>query len=364
MAVLNTSIINFETGEIVRSGIIGRQTQVVQRSTGTNVINKNTPANPITDMTISPPSGTYLAQFNGQFRVLDTSSVTSQAKTDLIALYDELSALTATVTNHASDYGNGESLGPGVYTQAAASTITGTLTLNGGGDANSLFVFRSVGAFSTAASSTVVLTNGATSSNVWFVSEGAASTGANSVMKGSLLANVAAASTGAGSSIEGRLFAITGAPSLGAITTMTEPVGTNVSTVGGTLVEFSIFAGTGDVSNAGASTIPLNIGTDSGTITGFDDATVSGVLYPGGASTIGKLFYGIYLDGVLIPETLRNSTRPYLAIGAEFPIVLQSVIKMTPGQTIDVRVYATIGEMVVTAAKSFVLIPINPPIYL
>ena len=50
----------------------------------------------IPTMTKSPSAGTYLVNFNSQFTVDSTSSQTLSAKEELIVLYDELIALTAT----------------------------------------------------------------------------------------------------------------------------------------------------------------------------------------------------------------------------------------------------------------------------
>jgi hypothetical protein len=364
MSHLQASIINYETGDIIASGISTTKSYVVQRTTESPTLINNTVAGTIPDMTASPKAGQYMVSFNGQFIVNDTSSLTLSTKNELIALYNELNSLTATVTNHAAAYGSGETLGPGVYTQAAASSVTGILTLDGGGDPNALFVFRCAGAFATAASSEIALTNGASSNNVWFVSEGAASTGASTIFRGSLLSNQAAASTGASTQIEGRLLAITGAVGVGAATIFTTPTGTSVSTVGSSLPTFSIFAGTGSLSNTGASVIPLNIGTNSGTITGFETATVTGLQYPGGLALIGKIFYGIYLDGVLVPHSLRSATRPEILVGEEFPLIVRAVVSIGAGQIIDIRAYSTIGEHTIAASKIFIVQPISNVVFL
>ena len=199
----------------------------------------------ITDMTLTPPAGTYLVNFNSQFTVDSTSSQTLAAKEDLIVLYDELMALTATGNEtvragNSLTYGS-EILGPGVYIQTGAINVTGTLTLDAGGDPNALFVFRTDGAFTTGVGAEVVLTGQATSSNVFFVSQGASSTAADAIFRGTLLANQAAVSTGAGTTLEGRMLAINGAVSLGAASILTAPTGTiNSSLTLGTVLPYLI----------------------------------------------------------------------------------------------------------------------------
>ena len=348
MSILRTNILNFLTGEIVPSAIVnGPKTYITQKSNNTLLVEAATPTAPLIVplMSITLPAGTYSIVYNSEFRVTDTSSVTTIAKSDLVTLYNELNAMNATVVDHGVTYGS-ETLSPGVYTNAAATNVTGTLTLDGGDDTNALFVFRTGGAFSTAASAEVLLTNGARSANVWFVSEGASSTGANSIMKGNILANQAAASVGNNTHIEGRMFAINGAAGIDASAfTIAAPVGPSIATLGATLGDFSIFCGVGNVSNTGTSSVALNIGTDAGTITGFESSTIEGNLFPSGSDTLGKIFAGIYIDGVLFESSQRSQTRTFREVGSEFPLLLQSVISTTADQVVDIRVYTSIGKV-------------------
>ena len=312
----------------------------------------------ITGMTHDIPNNVpQLVNFNSQFTVNTTSSETAQAKTDLVALYDRLVALTATVTDHAATHGS-ETLGPGVYTTAGAMNITGTLTLNG--SATDLFVFRCAGAFTTGASAEVILTGGAVSSNVWIVAEGAASTGASTVFRGNIMANTAAVSTGASTSIEGRMMAISGAVGIGAASIVTAPTGTSVQALG-TLDSFNLFTGTGAVSTTGTdTTVALGIGTNSGNITGFVVANVGGNIVPGGAPNIAEFHVGVYIDGVVIPDSIRTSHRSADHEGSEHPIVLQTVADISvEGQTIDIRAYNTLGTCTVGPGMIMVLTPVT-----
>ena len=319
------------------------------------VINNQTPII-ITGMTATPSAGSYLVNFNSQFTVDNLSSETLQAKTDLIALYDELIALTPTETGHVPTYGS-ETLSPGVYTQAGATNVTGVLTLDAGGDSTALFVFRCGGAFTTGASAEVVLTGGALSSNVWFVAEGASSTGASTIFRGSIISNQAAVSTGAFTSVEGRMFAITGAVGIGDTSVFTEPTGTSELTLG-TLTAFNLFTGTGNVTNTGPSNIALSVGTNSGTITGFGTATVGGSIIPGGSNPLSIFRCGVYVDGVIINDSLRSTTRPFQAESFEFPVILQTVATITVGQTIDIRAYSSIGEQHIGPRMSLMMTPV------
>jgi hypothetical protein len=344
-----------ETYKILRENLVGITT-VITRINDSVIIDSQTPII-IPDMTSTLNTGTYVVSYNTQFTVNNTSSQTLQAKEDLIALYDELMALTTTVTRAGGVYGNGETLTEGVYDFAAATSLSGVLTLNAQGDPTKQFVFRCTGAFTTDTFSEVALTGGALSSNVWFVSEGAGSTGADTIFRGSILANQAAVSTGARTTMEGRLLAITGEDSINT-TTFTIPTGTSQSTLG-TISSFTMFTGTGAVGNAGASVIPQSVGTNAGAITGFATATVGGSIIPGGSSPLSIFRCGVYVDGVIIPDSLRATSRPFVAETFEFPVILQTIATITTGQTIDIRGYSDLGIQTIGPRMSLVITPIN-----
>jgi hypothetical protein len=105
------------------------------------------------------------------------------------------------------NYGSGAGVfTPGVYTTASAIGVTasGTITLSGEGD----YVFVSTGgAITFGANVTIVLTNGATASRVFWIANNAITTGANDILKGNFMAGAAGAITvGSTNDIEGRLL--------------------------------------------------------------------------------------------------------------------------------------------------------------
>jgi len=107
----------------------------------------------------------------------------------------------------------GAVLSPGLYTIAGAASNTGTLTLNGGGDPDAVFVFQVNGALSFAALSRVVLTNGAQASRVFWQVNGAGAVGAGGEFVGTMIAMDAVA-MGNGTFVNGRAIALTGALTL------------------------------------------------------------------------------------------------------------------------------------------------------
>ena len=136
---------------------------------------------------------------------------TSNCSTDMQNLYNQLRTNIPTNTTHANAFGNGETLPPGVYSVAGAGSVNGSLTLDAAGNSGAIFIFKIGGAFTTAASSSVTLINGASSCNIFWVAEGAIAIGTSSVMKGTVLAHNAAASIAASSILDGRLFSTLGA---------------------------------------------------------------------------------------------------------------------------------------------------------
>ncbi|WP_395066244.1 ice-binding family protein [Flavobacterium sp.] len=297
----------------------------------------------ISGMTISPSAGTYLVMFNSQYNInaVNTSNNaptidTAQCLNDLQSAYSTLMITTTTNSTHTPAFGGGETLYPGVYAIGAASSIAGTLILDAQGNSNAVFIFKINGAFSTGASSTVVLTNGASACNIFWVAEGAISIGATSVVKGTFIANSGAVFMGANCSLVGRLFSITGAVNFGP-GTMLFPENCNYLNLG-LLTDFVAFTGTGAVGNTGNTTITGNIGSNNGAITGFESAALNGIICsPSNSSEYSNdtamATFSIYQNGVLV----ANSNRTRKSSVKSGDISLQAIATVTSGQTIDVR---------------------------
>jgi hypothetical protein len=105
-------------------------------------------------------------------------------------------------------------LPPGVYISTTRSSIglTGTLTLDGQGDANAQFIFQAPSTLTTAAGapgapgSQVLLINGARASNVWWQVGSSATIGTYARFQGNVLANTSI-TMGKGSASCGRMLA-------------------------------------------------------------------------------------------------------------------------------------------------------------
>ena len=159
----------------------------------------------------------------------DTDAITAQAKLDLDYAYDQLMDLTNTELGHSPSFGLGETVNTGVYYTSAAGSLAGTVILDGQNNPDAIFVFKFAGAFTIAAQSKVVLTNGAIACNVFWISGagvavGASTVGANSIMKGTILAHGGACTSGSGGFIEGRMLSTDGAVGLSAGVIYNDPL--------------------------------------------------------------------------------------------------------------------------------------------
>jgi hypothetical protein len=139
-------------------------------------------------------------------------AVTAQGKLDLTAAY--LNAAGQYTTNTFIEELGGQTKGPGVYRSFAGYfTITGTLILDGQGDPNAVFIFQMDSTLITAASSNVVLINGAQACNVCWQVGTSATLGTSSKLVGDILALTSITAT-TSASTTGRLLARNGAVTL------------------------------------------------------------------------------------------------------------------------------------------------------
>jgi hypothetical protein len=292
----------------------------------------------VPEMTISPDSGTYLVLFNAQLSSHQTFS-SAQGVIDAASLYDELMAYPGGVT-HALTFGSGETLDPGAYDVAGAPSIAGTLTMDGGGDPNAVFIIRGSGAFTTGAGTTVVLTGNAKPENIFWVSGAAMSTAANTVMKGTMLgggASAGAVSLGDGSNLEGRLFTKLGAVSLGENVVITSPtVAAPVDL--GVLSTFAMWSSDGVVSDVGTATTTGDVGTAAGAIT--MTGTHIGKEYPANTTSSPiSITYSIYQN----EEEISNSSRKISSQSAT--VSLQGMVIINEDDTVEIRWKVETGEV-------------------
>ena len=155
------------------------------------------------------PTGFPPGVVTGTIRV--GTAAATQAHDDLVAAYAEVAGRTGGAALAGALAGS--TVGPGLHSIAGAASNTTTLTLDGGGDPDAVFVFQVDGALAFAAGSRVVLTNGARASRVFWQVNGAGSVGAGAEFAGTLMAMDAVA-MGNGTLVNGRALARNGALTL------------------------------------------------------------------------------------------------------------------------------------------------------
>ena len=142
-----------------------------------------------------------------------TTAAAAQAQIDLTAAYlnAEGRSIDATTT---ADLG-GLTLQPGVYAGPDHSPLglTGTLTLDAGGNPNAVFIFQTASTLTTASGSAVSLINGAQACNVFWQVGSSATLGTGSVFVGNILALTSITVT-TGATVQGRALARNGAVTL------------------------------------------------------------------------------------------------------------------------------------------------------
>ena len=165
------------------------------------------------DLGVSP--GSSITGFPPGIVVGGTTHTTDahamQAQIDLTTAYDSAAAQAPDATSP-PDIG-GQTLVAGVYTSTSTAGLTGTLTLDGQGDAGAVWVFQIGSALTTASASAVALTNGALACNVFRQVGSSATLGTGSVFVGTIMA-LTSVSVTTGATVEGRALARNGSVTL------------------------------------------------------------------------------------------------------------------------------------------------------
>ncbi len=146
---------------------------------------------------------------NGDQHAAD--AVALRAQSDLTAAYYDAENRSSVAA--LPDTLDGLTLPPGVYTKESELGLSGTLTLDGQGDKNALFIFQAVSSLVTEDSGAIELINGAQACNVFWQVGTSATLGADTSFVGSILA-FTSVSLQAGTTVEGRVLARNGTVSL------------------------------------------------------------------------------------------------------------------------------------------------------
>jgi len=133
-------------------------------------------------------------------------AVAQQAQTDLFGAYGDAAGRAYDVT-YVDGYDLvGSLLGAGVYNSPASLALSGTLTLDGGGNPNAVWIFQMGSTLATASNSIVDLIGGAQAGNVFWQVGSSATLGTGTDFAGNILA-LTSVTLNTGASVEGRILA-------------------------------------------------------------------------------------------------------------------------------------------------------------
>lgn len=197
---LATTGVEVDLGSAAPFAVLGGSTVT---NAGNTMVNGDLGVSPGTAATITPD------MVSGTIHAGDPVAATAQAA--LASAYD--SALAQGPDKPLVGDLGGLTLKPGLYSFGAEATLAGTLTLDADGDPNAVFIFQIGSTITTAASSAVVLTDGAQACRVSWLIGSSATLGANTAFRGDVLA-VTSITAVAGTTVEGRLLARNGAVTL------------------------------------------------------------------------------------------------------------------------------------------------------
>jgi hypothetical protein len=208
----------------------------------------------------------------------------------------------------------GATILPGLYTIAGAASNTGTVTLDGGGNPNAVFVFQVNGALAMAAASHVVLVNGARASRVFWQVNGAGAIGANADFAGTLMA-LDAVGVGNGSLVNGRALARNGALTLDDNEFYSAPPVVTVAggSIGITTDTTPTISGTTDVAAPGVVTVTINGQTLIATPSGGAWSVTSSILANGTYPVVASVTDGAGNPGSATQQLTVDTVLPLIA---------------------------------------------------
>jgi hypothetical protein len=141
------------------------------------------------------------------------NAAAGQAQTDLALAYTQAADMTPTTSSPTLSLSD-TTLTPGFYTAGSTVSVSGTVTLDGEGEANPVFIFQAGSTLGVASDSDIVLINGANADDVfWQVGSSATLLGGGTSFAGTVLA-ATSISVDSGVTVDGNLLAKAGTVTL------------------------------------------------------------------------------------------------------------------------------------------------------
>ena len=162
---------------------------------GSGVSNTGVTTRIIGDVGAYPTStinGLLSGNVNGNL-YMTADPIVAQAEIDLTTAYNDAQSRSLDAISLPGQLG-GLTLAPGLYVNSSTSGISGTgtngiLTLDAGGNANSVWIFKMGSTFVTDAGTSIVLAGGAQAKNIFWSVGSSATLGTNSIFYGTILAD-------------------------------------------------------------------------------------------------------------------------------------------------------------------------------
>jgi Ice-binding-like len=249
-------------------------------NTGATTIGGDIGISPGTAITGFPPG----SHSSGTTHVAD--AVALGAENDLITASTD--AAGRTPFNTVSGDLGGSTLVAGVYHSTSSMGLTGTVTLNGAGNADSVFIFQAGSTLTTASSSSIVLENGAQACNVFWQVGSSATLGTTTNFAGTIIATTSI-TLDTGATLNGRALAIGGAVTMDANTI-------NVPTC--------LLSTTTTTTTTTSSTTSTTAVTTTTTSAGSSPPTTTPVIIPRGAPETGAGGTAHAVSSLLLPVGL------------------------------------------------------------
>jgi hypothetical protein len=221
-------------------------------------------------------------------------AVAAQAQADLTVAYDDAAGRAPTGQALPADL-VGLTLVGGVYAASGATELNGTLTLDGQGDPNTVWIFQIPSTLITGSASVVSLINGARACNVFWQVGSSATLGTNSDFVGTIMA-LTSITVNTGADVQGRALARNGSVTLDDNTFTTEvcePVPTTTTTTTTTTTAPTTTTTTDTTTpttttTTGTTTTTTTTGTTTGTTTTAPTTTTTtGTTAPTTTTTTG-----------------------------------------------------------------------------
>ena len=230
------------------------------------------------DVGLSPSGGSYISgvttgQVNGTIYVIDANgpagsvinpALLTAAKNDLTIAYTNAAGRTPTTSYGAIFDLGGLTLTSGVYKGETSFGITGSLTLDGEGNSDAVWIFQAGSTLITEPGSSVVLINRAQAKNVFWTVGSSATLMTSSAFKGTIMA-ITSITTDSGAVMDGRALAQNGAVTFNSVSGGLPILSISVSPA--TWAAGTVAAGTAQMSSSGNKITVTNNGSVAETFT-------------------------------------------------------------------------------------------------